>query len=197
MGAVEEPEQVHLDHLPPLVRRRAGHRPKQHHSGVVDEHVEAAELVVRPGDERVRLLLVGDVRRDCERTTSVLFDPAREVRDPILAAGRQRNGGPFGRERQRGRLTDPGGGAGYCGNFAFECGHAASVLAQARGQRTEDRPRTAGPVLCQRAVGERTVLCPLHSYGPGGNGDALAASAATDSASRTAAPSSALARART
>ena len=33
--------------------------------------------------------------------------------------------------------------------------------------------------------------------GPGGNGDADAASAATDSASRTAAPSSALARART
>ena len=56
--AVQEAEQVHLDHPAPLARVGADHRAEQHHARVVDEDVEPAQLLLRARDERVRLLLV-------------------------------------------------------------------------------------------------------------------------------------------
>ena len=69
--AVQEAEQVHLDHPAPLARVGADHGPEQHHAGVVDEHVEPAQLLLGARDERVRLCLVGDVGLDRERAPAV------------------------------------------------------------------------------------------------------------------------------
>ena len=104
MGAVEEPEQVDVDHLPPLLGRRSGHRPEQHQPGVVDEDVEAAELVVGPRDEGVGLLLVGDIGLDRQGGAIVAGDPAGEIVDPVLATGGQRDARP---PRRRARARSP------------------------------------------------------------------------------------------
>ena len=65
--AVQEAEAVDVDHPPPLVGVGALDGPEQHHAGVVDEGVEAAELLARALDERPRAGLVGDVGLDRRR----------------------------------------------------------------------------------------------------------------------------------
>ena len=74
VGAVEEAEAVDLDHRPPLARVGALERAEQHHAGVVDQAVEAAELGVRGLDEVLRLLLVADVGLDRDRVAAVGLD---------------------------------------------------------------------------------------------------------------------------
>jgi hypothetical protein len=63
--AVEETEEVDLDHRPPLAGVGALHGPEQHHPSVVDQAVEAAHRLRRGLDEPSRRGLLGDV--DLER----------------------------------------------------------------------------------------------------------------------------------
>ena len=52
------------------------------------------ELLARALDEGVGLGLVGDVGLDRERAAAVALDPLREIVDPVLAAGRERDAAP-------------------------------------------------------------------------------------------------------
>ena len=88
MRAVDEAEDVDVDHRAPVVALLGEQRPEQHHAGVVDEDVEAAQLVLRALDERARLLLLADVRLDRERAVTDLLDKRVEA---ILAAGAERD----------------------------------------------------------------------------------------------------------
>ena len=72
---------VELDHPLPLRQGRADRRAEQHHAGVVDERVEAAQLGDRPLDGVGRLLLVGDVGLQHQRRAALVAD-ARGERPP-------------------------------------------------------------------------------------------------------------------
>ena len=71
MRAVEESQHVYADHAAPVVQRGVGHRPEQHHAGVVDEDVEAAELLLDPADELACLTLVGHVQLERDGPAAV------------------------------------------------------------------------------------------------------------------------------
>jgi hypothetical protein len=83
VGAVEEAKQVDVEHLPPLLGVGAVDRAKQHHAGVVDEHVDSAEALVRGGDECVRRPLVGHVDLEGDRATAGRADPLGQRLDPV------------------------------------------------------------------------------------------------------------------
>jgi hypothetical protein len=106
MRAVQEPEAVDVDHLPPLVGIGAFDRAEQHHAGVVDEAVQAAQLLACALDERARAGLVGDVRLDRDSLASVVADPRRERLDPVRAAGAESHLRARLDARERGRLAD-------------------------------------------------------------------------------------------
>ena len=118
--AVEQAEAVDVDHLAPLLGRRAGDGAEQHHAGVVDQPVEAAELLVRLLDEGVRLGLVADVGLDRDRLAAGAVDLLGQRVDAVRAAGGQADGGALGHAGQRRRLADPRRGAGDRDHFAFE-----------------------------------------------------------------------------
>ncbi len=83
--------------------------PEQHHAGVVDQHVGAAELVLDAlgrGDERVA---VGDVRGDRDRAAAELVG---ESLDAVGAAGEQRDAVSVSSQRASGGRADARRGAG-------------------------------------------------------------------------------------
>ena len=82
---------------------------EQHHAGVVDQDVGAAELVLDAlggGDERVA---VGDVGLDGDRAVAELVG---ERLDAVGAAGQQRDAVAVGGQRAGGGLADARRGAG-------------------------------------------------------------------------------------
>ena len=105
VGAVEEAEQVDVDHPPPLLGVGALDRAQQHHAGVVDEDVEAAHLLGGVLDEGARGGLVADV--DLERvglppSASICL---RQLVEAVLAARSERHRGALG--GQRGAVAAP------------------------------------------------------------------------------------------
>ena len=91
VGAPEEAEQVHLDHLAPLGGVGPGHRAEQHHAGVVHQDVEPAELVVRLLDEGARRpsSSVRSTARDVG-AAALARDPLGQRVEALLAARAER-----------------------------------------------------------------------------------------------------------
>jgi len=104
--AVEDAEDVRVEHPAPLVRRRVLDRAQQHHASVVDEHVEAAELFVGAAHERIGLGLVADVGLDGERGSAGRADALGERVDAVGAARGERDGGAGLGAGERGGLAD-------------------------------------------------------------------------------------------
>src|SRR4051794_5297875 len=147
--AVQKPEDVDLDHRAPLVGRRVDDRAEQHHAGVVDEDVEAAELGVGALDEGARLCLVGDVGRDGERAAAGAVDLLRERFDAIGAAGGGgRRGAPPRAGGGGGPPPGPPGGRGG-GPRAAPAGAQARAVAS---PMPEEAPVTATTVPVRSAA---------------------------------------------
>ena len=109
LGGGHRAEQVGLDHLPVLGALAGRERPEQHHAGVVDEDVRAAQLLLDALGGRDDGVAVGDVGLDGQRTVAEL---AGERPDAVGAAREERETVAVGGEGARGGLADPGGGAG-------------------------------------------------------------------------------------
>ena len=87
LGGGDRTEEVDLDHAPVVLALLGSERPDQHDAGVVDQHVDAAELLPDPvggGDQR---FAVGHVGLDRQRAVPEL-DGQRL--DPVNPAGEQR-----------------------------------------------------------------------------------------------------------
>ena len=112
MGGVDQALEVEVDHPVPLLGGGVLDRPQQHLAGVVDEDVEAAELVDGALDRGDRLLLVGDVGLDRQRGVTVATDLGGQPLQPFQPPGRDRDFGSVGRQRSRRRLADAAAGAG-------------------------------------------------------------------------------------
>ena len=109
LGRGHRAEQVDLDHLALLGALVGGERREQHHAGVVDQDVGAAELVLDAlggGDDRVA---VGDVGRDGDRAVAELVG---QRLDAVGAAGEQRDAVAVGGQRAGGGFADARRGAG-------------------------------------------------------------------------------------
>ena len=109
LGRGHRAEQVDLDHLALLGTLLGGERGEQHHAGVVDQDVGAAELVLDAlggGDERVA---VGDVGLDGDRAVAELVG---QRLDAVGAARQQRDAVAVGGQRTGGGLADARRGAG-------------------------------------------------------------------------------------
>ena len=130
LGDVEEAFDVEVDHPLPLLDRRLERRAEQHHAGVVDDGVEAAELGDGALDQGLGGGAVGDVGLDRERLAAGVVDLPGQALQPVDAAGRDGDRGAVGGEAFRGRLADAAGGAGDEGYGAVEdsvCRHSRSL----------------------------------------------------------------------
>jgi hypothetical protein len=85
LGRGHSAEQVDLDHLALLGALVGGERPEQHHAGVVDEHVDAPELILAAWRRR-RRVAVGDVCLDGQCSVAELVG---DRLDAVGAAGHQ------------------------------------------------------------------------------------------------------------
>jgi hypothetical protein len=85
-----------------LVDRGVEDRAQQHHAGVVDDDVDAAELARGALDGRLRLLAVGDVGLDRQPA-----DVGGQRVEAVLAPRDPRHRRALRGERARRRLADP------------------------------------------------------------------------------------------
>ena len=113
MRAVQEAEEVDVDHPPPVFGVGAEDRAEQHDARVVHEHVDRAEFVLRRPDQRTRRRLIRHVGRNCKRLSTAARDLLRELVDSILAARSERDRIAGAGKRPRRRLTNPGRGPRY------------------------------------------------------------------------------------
>ena len=135
LRAVEEPEQVDVDHLAPLVGFGALDRAEQHHAGVVDEDVEAAHLLGGALDEGAGGRLVADVDLEGVGGAAVGVDPLGELVEAVLAPRPQRHAGSLAGQCQRGRLSDSRRGAGDNRPASLQCvRHGSKSIAGFRPQ---------------------------------------------------------------
>ena len=109
--AVEEAEQVDVDHPLPLLDVGAHDRAEQHHAGVVDEDVEAAEPRVDLLDEPLGLLPVGDVGLERDRAAALALDPLDQRLEPVGPASADTDRSTGAREGQGRGLADARRGA--------------------------------------------------------------------------------------
>jgi hypothetical protein len=89
---VQQAEHVELNHLLPLRQWRADRLAEQHHTGVVDERVQTAQLRDRAPNDIGRLLLVSDVGLQHQRGTALVADACGERLQSVPASRRQRHG---------------------------------------------------------------------------------------------------------
>jgi hypothetical protein len=88
VGAVQDAEEVHVDHPPPLGRVGALDWPEQHDAGVVDQGVQGAEVLVGVLDERACRALVAHVVGSAiaRPPSSSIWAASASIRSPRRAA---------------------------------------------------------------------------------------------------------------
>ena len=129
MGTVEQPEHIELDHPSPLLHRGIDDGAQQHHSGVVDQSVEAAVFGHRALDHGTYLTLVGDVGLEYQHP-AVVADPLRQCLEPITSPGGDRYCRTLGDKCHRGGLTDTAGCPRHQGHRSLQprCHRTLSVV---------------------------------------------------------------------
>src|SRR6185312_5915638 len=123
--------QVDVHDMPEFLGRQPGGRNVVGDPGVVDEHIEAAEPLYGGVDQRLAVLVAGDVRRYRERVAA---------RGPDQLDGRAEPVGPSGRD------DDIGAGPGT----RLGVRHAEA----GRGTRDQHDPVVQTEAVDRRAVGD-------------------------------------------
>ncbi len=88
LGHPQGTEQVRLDLGASLLLADLLDRAEQAVAGVVDDDVEAAEVLVRAGDRLESGRTIGDVELECEHVLAIGLD---ELRERVRVAGRRRD----------------------------------------------------------------------------------------------------------
>jgi hypothetical protein len=104
--AVEEPEQVHLDHPLPVLERRVDQRAEQHHPGAVDQRVQPSQRLDGALNRILGLALVAHVGLQRDRRHALAADPVDERVQPVGATRHHCDPGASLGQRERRRLTD-------------------------------------------------------------------------------------------
>ncbi len=120
LRAVEQPQDVQLDHALPLLDGRVHDRPEQHHASIVDQHVQAPELADCPLDRSLGLGALGHVSLDCQRApTRCLYQPGEGLQSVYPARHECHGRAMLGQLARSGR-SDTTRGTGYQGNGAVQ-----------------------------------------------------------------------------
>ena len=121
MDEVERRLQVHVDDHVPLLLAHAHHQSVARDAGIVDQHVDPAEILDDLGYHGGRVLEIGRVRRVSLSLNAeglqLLFGVLKVLVDFQIG---ENDRGAFLRETQRDRLADAAGGSGYDGDFSFK-----------------------------------------------------------------------------
>ena len=115
--AVEEAEQVHLDHPAPLVGVWSATGPSSITPALFTRMWRPPSSSCAAWTKPRGLLLVGDVHLAHERRP---VEALRDAPEPVRAAGAQRDARARLRQGARGRLSDSRGGACHDRHSAFE-----------------------------------------------------------------------------
>jgi hypothetical protein len=116
-GALE----VDRQHLLVLVLRGVEHRGPRLHAGVVDHHVETAEVLDRPVDQPLEVGDLAHVGLDTGRLVAERLDLVLELFSGVLLRHVVDDDvGLAPGERQRDRLADPAVAPGDDGNLSLE-----------------------------------------------------------------------------
>ena len=107
VGADQQAPEVDVEHPAPVRRVGRRDRAEQHQAGVVDEHVEGAELGRGVVNEAGRLLLVGDVDGADERRA---LEALGESVEALARRAHTATAAPASDRARARRLADPGGG---------------------------------------------------------------------------------------
>ena len=110
--AVQERAHIDVDHPAPLRRVGVDGGAEQHHTGVVDQDVEASELGDGALDGTLGLRLFGKVGLEHERGGAGGADSPGQVIESVPAAGSDGHRGAVPGQRERRRLADPARRAG-------------------------------------------------------------------------------------
>ena len=121
MDEVERRLQVYVDDHVPLLLAHAHHQSVARDAGIVDQHVDPAEILDDLGYHGGRGLEIGRVRRVSLSLNAeglqLLFGVLKVLVDFQIG---ENDRGAFLRETQRDRLADAAGGSGYDGDFSFK-----------------------------------------------------------------------------
>src|SRR3954451_487673 len=112
VGDVDQALEVEVDHPVPFLGGRILDRPEQHHTGVVDDYVEAAKLADRAVAGGYRLSLIGDVGLDRKGGMALAPDFGGKSLESLQAPGCQRHLCPPARQRVCGCLPNTTAGTG-------------------------------------------------------------------------------------
>ena len=154
--------EVDVDDRAELLGRLVGGRHRGADAGVVDQHVDPAELRHRRVDERLALVGVGDVGGHGEHLAAGVPDQLRGLLEAVGPPGAEHHVGPGLGQPLRERDAEPAGGAGDDGDLAVQPehvvdSHAVNVAAgvpvvlrasrrwAGRSGRCTRRPRCSGP----------------------------------------------------
>lgn len=107
--AEEHADDVHVEHAPEVLERGLGEWCGQEDPGVVEQHVDAAVRLERPGDRGAPVLLAADVVRTRARTVAQLGLQAPGAL--AVGVGQQHERSLLG-EAPRGRSADAARGTG-------------------------------------------------------------------------------------
>ena len=156
---VDQPEHVGLEHLPHGVVLAFLDGGKVAVAGVVDENVDAAEALERPGHRIRHLFRPGDVQGHDQRALGM---DGRDVLD-LRRVARRDHGAPAAFEHQPGQLAaEPGGTAGDQPHRCIAIHHV--------GKSRDDREQQG---YCGGGKAAREGSSPPRRHDPGGVGGAF------------------------
>src|SRR5690606_31393145 len=124
--AVQHAADVHVDHPVPFVQLEGVQAGQRHHAGIVDDHVDPAELLAGVVDEGLGALAAGDVQPAEQCRTARLVDLSGECLQTFHPSRTQYDLGALVRQQTRGGFADATAGTGYEDDFAADVRHVAS-----------------------------------------------------------------------
>src|SRR5215213_2194846 len=110
---VEEAHHVHFEHGPPLIREALTHRREQHDARVVDQDIDTSELLDRPLNEIVGLLLIGYIALNRDSLPAVAGHPLDEIIEALLTARPGHHRGALGCQRPYRSFSDAARGPSH------------------------------------------------------------------------------------
>src|SRR5215211_2036128 len=133
---VEEAQHVDFEHGPPLVREALTHRREQHDARVVDQDVDTSELLDRPLNEVVGLLLISNIALNRDSLPAVAGHPLNELVEALLTASPGDDRGAFGRQRAHRSFSDAARGPSHDRDLTVQPVPHVHHLSMGRGPTT-------------------------------------------------------------
>ena len=125
LRAQERASEIRVHDRPPLLYRELIERDAwRADAGIVEQEIEPAESFLRPREERLHRLRIGDIGRHGQQLPCVRVPVANRLLEPIGPASGQHYGITIAGKRQRNGLPDATASTGDNG-YLLRCTHAS------------------------------------------------------------------------